>query len=193
MLSPRRYGESREQKMMRAAHLVAGETLRLLHEASFHDDVDLRHARHDLRVDVRLPDEERVAWARDILKRIDAGEECAMWDKTFAYGVTLLYDGFAEDPVDHLPIHALRVGDLAIATQPCELFCRFGLDIKRRSPAPQTAVFGIVNRAVGYCPTAAGILGGGYSGEPIDWTRYAVDTGDRIVDCASRLLREMWK
>ena len=191
--SPNRKAGTREQGMLRIAHLVTGETLRLLHETEFHEDVPLAHAHEDLCMAVRLPDSGRLEWARDILARTEAGQETKRWDQLFAYGVTLLQEGFGEQPVDTIPVHAVRIGDVGLATQPCELYCQFGLDIKRRSPTPLTAVCGVADGYAGYCPTVSGILGGGYSGEPIHWCRLETEAGYRITDAAARLLHELWR
>jgi len=193
MLSPCPRGETREQKMVRAGHLVAGETFRLLHEAEFYDNPTFIHTYEDLSIPVRLPDAKRLEWAHKLLARVDAGEDCNKWDRMFAYGISLLHKNFSGNPMDILPIHAIRIGDVALVTQPCELYCQFGLDIKRRSPAPYTAVCGITDGYNGYCPTTSGILGGGYSGEPINWCRLAPDAGYRIVDVAARLLHKLWQ
>ena len=192
MLSYRRRGERGEQKVRRVGHLVAGETMRLLRETEFHDDPVLAHAYEDLQIPVRLPDVERLAQARQTLKRVDAGEEVEAWDRLYAHGVTSLQEQFGEKPVDTIPVHAVRVGDVALATQPCELYCQFGIDIKRRSPSPYTAVCGPADGYCGYCPTTYGILGRGYSGEPISWCRLAADAGYRITDTAARLLHGLW-
>jgi len=53
-------------------------------------------------------------------------------------------------------------------------------------------VVGIADGYHGYCPTTEGVLGGGYSGEPLHWTRLATDAGYQIVDAASRLLHGLW-
>ena len=181
--------EGREQKMLRAAHLLCGETLRLLRETEFLADVPLRHVCEDLVVPVRLPDATRLAEAEALLARCDAGEDIPAWDQLFAFGSITLQEEFGTSGEDTLPIHAVRVGALALVSQPCELFCHFGRQIKRRSPASATMVCGPANGYSGYCPTMEGILGGGYSGEPILWTRLSEDAGYRIVDVGSRLLR----
>lgn len=190
-LTKHHYAEPREQKMMRAAHLAAGETLRLFHEASFHEDPLLDHAYEDIEVPVRFPDPERIKWANEAFRRVDAGEALTPWDRMRAFGMKLLIDEFGKNPVDNIPIHAVRIGDVVLATQPCELYCQFGLDIKRRSPAPLTGVVGIADGYNGYCPTTYGILGGGYSGEALHWTRLAPDAGYRIVDTSVRLIRKV--
>ena len=185
--------ETPEQKMTRAGLLAAGETLRLLHEAAFVDDAALAHAYEDIPIPVRLPTPDRVEWARGVLAQVHAGEPVKPWDRMVAYGVTLLQDEFADRPIDTVPVHGVRIGDVALATQPCELYCQLGLDIKRRSPARHTAICGIADGYNGYCPTPSGILGGGYSGEPMHWCRLAADGGYRIVDGAARLLHQLWR
>ena len=60
-------------------------------------------------------------------------------------------------------VQALRLGDtVAVVSVPGELFCRLGLEIKRRSPAPITLVSGYTNGYEGYFPTAAAFSEGGY-------------------------------
>ena len=189
-LKPRK--ESREEKLLRIGRLVADETLRLYKEAKFHDRPVLKHRYEDLQVKVRLPEAKRLAEARKVLERIDAGEKIRGMGMIMAFGAVHLQDTYGNNPVDTLPIHVVRIGDVALATQPCELFCQFGLDIKRRSPAPITAVVGLTDGYGGYCPTIYGILGGGYSGKPISWTRLEKDAGYLIVESAGRMLSNLW-
>ena len=174
-------------------HLAAGETLRLLHEARFADDVPLGHRHEDLSMKVRLPEPKRVEWAREILARVGGDDDPPGWERMMAHGISLLQDEFGEHPVDVVPVHAIRIGDVALLTQPCELYCQFGIDIKRRSPAPLTAACSIADGYRGYCPTAYGVLGGGYSGEPIHWCRLELLAGYKIVDTAAKLLHLLWR
>jgi len=192
-LSGKKQRGTGEDKMTRTALLLAGETLRLFHEAEFRDDGVLTHAYEDVAIDVRLPEPERLEWARKTLAQVDAGGAVTPWDRLFAYGIALLQDEFGDNPTDSIPVHVVRVGDVALVTQPCELFCQFGIDIKRRSPAAITAICGIADGYGGYCPTVYGVMGGGYSGEPLCWCRLATDAGYRIVDVASKLTHQLWR
>lgn len=187
------YKESSEQKVSRTAHLLTGETLRLLHQAEFRDDIVIRHSYKDIHIPVCLPDKEKLHQAEDTLKCVDNGQNVNAWDILFAHGTKLLHDQFGEKSLDIIPLHAIRIGEMAIATQPCELYCQFGIDIKRRSPAKYTGIFGLADGYNGYCPTMYGIIGGGYSGEPIWWTRLSPEGGYLIVDTLSDLIRNLWK
>jgi len=185
--------ETREEKLQRIAHLVADETLRLYKNVTYHDHPALAHSYEDLKIKVRLPEPDRLVEARKVLARVDAGENIRGMQLIMAFGTVHLQEVYGENPVDSLRVHAVRIGDVALVTQPCELYCQFGLDIKRRSPAPITAIVGLADGFSGYCPTIYGILGGGYSGQPIHWTRLEPNAGYRIVESAGRMLNRTWQ
>ena len=184
--------ESREEKLERNARMVADETLRLYRGVKYQEHPILTHAYEDLSVKVRLPAPEQLEEGRKVLARIDAGEKILGMKLIMAFGAVHLQDTYGQHPVDVLPIHAVRIGDVALVTEPCELYCQFGLDIKRRSPTPITAIVGLTDGYGGYCPTIYGILGGGYSGQPISWTRLEPNAGYLIVETAGRILNSLW-
>lgn len=183
--------ESSDAKLVRCGATIAAETLKLLHEADFKADVPLRHLYRTCEVQINLPRQDRLEWADQLLKRVDAGEKIPPMEIVSAHGAALLQRTFGDDTREALPTHVLQIGDTAIVTQPTELFCRLGLDIKRRSPFPITSVFGICDGYRGYCPTYEAIVGGGYSAEPIYWTRFAPDAGYRLVDTACAMLTQL--
>lgn len=182
--------EKLEQKMARAAHLVTGETLRLLHEAEFRDDMSMRHLCQRMEVQVRLPSAERLAWARP---RLEEGRRTGALDLevSAAWGAILLHERFGADPREMIELHAACLDGLAFVTVPCEIYTHFALRIMARSPFPTTALFGIVNGDMGYCPTIEGVMGGHWGGDPTYWTRWDVTAGYRIVDEAARLLHAL--
>jgi len=151
-----------------------------------------RHAHRELQLAVRLPEPEALARAKELLGRVDRGEQVPAWEVMRAHGTVLLQERFGARPADVARIHALRVGDVALVTQPCELYCQFGLDIKRRSPTPLVGVCGITDGYAGYCPTLAAVAGGGYSAEPMYWSRLSPEAGHHIVDTACALLHGLW-
>ena len=59
-------------------------------------------------------------------------------------------------------LQAIRVGDLAVCGIPFETFVEIGLDLKKRSPFPQTMVIGLANGRHGYLPTLEQHKLGGY-------------------------------
>ncbi|WP_166831665.1 hypothetical protein [Thalassoroseus pseudoceratinae] len=61
-----------------------------------------------------------------------------------------------------MELHAIRLGDVAIATNPFELFTDFGIQMKARSPALQTFIVQLAGPG-SYVPSKRAELGGGYS------------------------------
>lgn len=61
-----------------------------------------------------------------------------------------------------MELHALRLGDVALATNDFELYTEFGIAMKARSRAIQTFVLQLSGPGT-YLPTAAAVRGGGYS------------------------------
>ena len=59
--------------------------------------------------------------------------------------------------------HVLRLGDIAFATNPFELFLNYGNQIRARSKASQTFLIQLCCGAFGYLPTEKAEKGGHYS------------------------------
>ena len=70
-----------------------------------------------------------------------------------------------QDKLDNIPVesHFIRLGTIAIATNPFELFLDYGNQIKARSVCEQTFLIQLANGADGYLPTAKAESGGHYS------------------------------
>lgn len=88
----------------------------------------------------------------------------------------------AEDNPVHTPVGVVRIGDAAVCFNPSELFCEFGLAIKKDSPARVTLIAELADGYVGYVPTADAILHGGYSAAALSHTRLVPDAGWQIVE-----------
>jgi hypothetical protein len=95
------------------------------------------------------------------------------------------------EPYYRAEIHAMRMDDLALATNPFELFTDYGLRIKARSPATQTSVLQLTADCAGYLPTERAVLGGGYSAR-IDDGVVGPEGGRVLVEATSRTLKELW-
>jgi hypothetical protein len=59
-------------------------------------------------------------------------------------------------------LRAIRIGDFAVCGIPFEPFLETGLDLKKRSPFPQTMVIGLTNGKHGDLPTPVQHRLGGY-------------------------------
>lgn len=90
-----------------------------------------------------------------------------------------------------VPVNAARIGPLAIASNPGELFVEHGLSIKRRSPFPYTVVAELTNDLAMYLPTEAAFRQEGYEAL-LGPNRIALEGVERIVDTAVELAEALW-
>lgn len=72
---------------------------------------------------------------------------------------------YETDSVHPAELHVLRLGDVAMATNPFELFHDYATRIEARSAAPLTMLVQICAGHSGYLPTARAVQGGGYSAD----------------------------
>ena len=182
--------ETAEQREARAAHLMTGETLRLLQHADYKDEVDVGHAQMHYDVKLRPMSDEHLAWAKETMDahEIEPGEKSWDLDLLNAYMALTYHEEFGHSETETIDLHAGHVDGLAFVTSPCEMFMHFALQIKRRSPFPATAFFGLTNGQMGYCPTMEGVMGGHHEGTVKYTSRWDVSAGYLITDELSRML-----
>jgi len=89
-------------------------------------------------------------------------------------------------------VQVLRLGDLAIAANPGEMFTEWGLRIKGRSAAPYTFVSELTNGWVGYLLNEGGFAEGGYEASLGPWTQVGEEAGIIISDASLRLIEGLW-
>lgn len=65
-----------------------------------------------------------------------------------------------------IEIHALRIGDTALVTNPFECCLDYGLRIKARSPAAQTVIAQLASGTGWYLPSERSVRGGSYGAVP---------------------------
>jgi hypothetical protein len=95
------------------------------------------------------------------------------------------------EPQYEMKLHAIRLGDIAIATNPFELFLDYGIQIKARSLAEQTFVVQLSGAGT-YLPTAKAVVGGHYSAEAAD-NRVGPEGGQVLVERTVEAINSMWK
>ncbi len=89
-----------------------------------------------------------------------------------------------------IPLQALRIGEVGIATVPVEPFCEMGLDIKRRSPFKPTFVVSLAHGYFGYLPTPAQHALGGYEAW-LGSSRLEIDAMPEMTDALLRMLTQL--
>ena len=89
------------------------------------------------------------------------GKQTLLW---WHGGVVKRYENQLAGTVDpfKMELHVIRIGDIAIATNPFELYTDYGIQMKTRSPAVQTFVIQLAGPGT-YLPSGRAAQGGGYS------------------------------
>lgn len=158
-------------------------------------DVDLAMAERRMTLSYRLPDKQRLEWAQRIVAEM--GERLPKTTtEVYAREQILL----AERQQTEIVVQALRVGEIGIATTPCETYAVTGLKIKAASPLEQTMVIELANGGDGYIPPPEQYPFGGYNTWPARSAGLEVQAEPKIAEADIELLeavsgrpRRPWK
>lgn len=143
---------------------VYGEEL-----TQMHSDVVFTHLVRELALPLRRVSHEEVEKARTSLREYITGKQGDLDFNDQAnlqaqLGILQRQELQNELDVIRIESHIARLGPIAFATNPFELFLNYGNQMKAGSPAEQTFVVQLANGYEGYLPTAKAEKGGHYSG-----------------------------
>jgi hypothetical protein len=182
--------------------ILAGEVMKIVGSLQAPDapvmGPILAAASEDLRLPVRdLPDSEPIRTAcEEALRNVENAttdqERFAASRMVVGHREALALVERGTDPVP-AEVQVLRIGDLALASTPGEMFVQLGLEIKRRSTAPYTFVVELANGWVGYLLDSGGFEAGGYEASVGPWTQVSEDGGRMLVDAAVKLTGGLWE
>jgi len=140
------------------AEAVADAAMKALEKAEYRSDVQLQSAGTVIELPVRKPTGDDVKRAEGVLAK---AKDPNLRGAEEVYARETVKMNAYPDTVK-VPLQALRIGDLAIATIPCEVFTEIGLSIKKASPFKPTCVVSLANGYFGYLPTPEQHALGGY-------------------------------
>jgi hypothetical protein len=167
----------------------AGEMARIAAEAyrhmTFHDWVPLTMREKKLQVGTRQPDAKRLAWARDLVKKLEGRPPKSLPEVYAGEQVWL-----SENPTRTVTLQALRVGELGIAIWPCEVFAISGLKIKAQSPLQPAMNIELANGEEGYIPPPELHPLGGYNTWSCRTAGLEANAEPKLVDALLGLLEE---
>jgi hypothetical protein len=121
-------------------------------------DADLAMAERRMTLKYRVPDKQRLEWAQRIVAEM--GDRLPK-DTTEVYAREQII--LHERQQTEIVLQALRIGDIAIATTPCETYAITGLKVKAASPLSRTMVIELANGGDGYIPPPEQHRFGGYN------------------------------
>lgn len=143
------------------AEEVASRALEAYARIEWKNFVPLAMAEQKVTLHFRVPDDERLAWARGVSEKLNGGIP-RTHPEIYAREAIHLH----ERPTAELKLQAIKIGDLGIAAIPNEVFALTGLKIKARSPFATTFTVGLANGAEGYIPPPEQHKLGGYTTWP---------------------------
>ncbi len=179
--APRReigYDAYAREMAQRVAGMVRGMQWR--------ESAPLKMAERTLKLSYRVPDEKRLAWARETAAKL--GEKLPQ-SQPEIYALEAIY--LHERPRTELKLQALRIGELGITALPNEVFALTGLKLKRQSPLAGTFNIELANGAEGYIPPPEQHALGGYTTWPARTAGLETQAEPRIVETLLSLLEEV--
>jgi len=152
----------------------------------YRDDVTLAMAQTDLPVKFRLPDKQRLEWARGV---VDAMEGPSPKTTTEVYAREAIF--LDEQQGTSLILQALRIGDIGITAIPNEVYALTSLKLKAYSPLQPTVNIELANGSEGYIPPPEQHPLGGYNTWPARSASLEVHAEPKIVETVVRMLEKV--
>jgi neutral ceramidase len=151
--------ERRKYSLEGVAQDVSSAAFEAYKKITYFDWAPLVMEERLLTVGVRMPSDDEVAAAKEMVKTIETGKPMNL-EQIYARETLLLND---MSPTRELKLQAIRIGDLAIGTIPNEVYGSTGLNIKKDSPIKTTFVIELANGCEGYLPPPELLKLGGYT------------------------------
>lgn len=150
------------------------------------------------------PNSPETAWNR-FLKEIEENEKVkgyGPWDNKLSdFGIVKKqealvqqYEEQGQHPFYPVELHVLRIGEVAFATNPFELYMDYGFRMTGRSKARQTFIVQLSGGdGAGYLPTKRAITGEGYRGYSAMVNKVGPAGGQVLVDETVNLINSLWE
>ncbi|HUT94443.1 MAG TPA: hypothetical protein VMY37_33605 [Thermoguttaceae bacterium] len=157
-------------------------------------DVVMAHRVEDLQLPVQNVSEEQLAEAKAKAEQYAKKPNPSTADVRHRDWHQAVVDRYAKqdkEPFHAMELHVIRLGDVAIATNPFELFLDYGVQIKARSKAVQTFLIQLACTTGKYVPTEKAVAGGGYSAI-IESNVVGPEGGQVLVERTVEGINGMW-
>jgi hypothetical protein len=185
---------SRLQEIARRIDLAVDEAYQGAKQ-DIHFDVPLIHLVKSVRLPVRRVTEKEFAEAMAFCRAASQEEELdprSCLERMWHQETVDRYERQSANPYYTMEMHTIRLGDVAICTNPFELYTEYGIRIRARSKAVQTFVVQIACESGGYLPTEEALRGGHYS-TAIHSNLVGPEGGNILVDETVKQIDAMWR
>jgi hypothetical protein len=175
------------EKAREVAHLCAEKVVQAHKSLEWHDHVKLSSLQRTLTFERRHPTKAEVEWAEGV----KAGKIKPMSTGRYStYNTVLAYASPEMPPTIDVVVQTHRIGNLAVAAMPFEVFAEIGLELKQRSPIQPLMNISFANGSHGYLPTPEQHRLGGYE-TWIGVNKVQLDASVKMVDALVEMLREL--
>lgn len=165
---------------------VAKNVLAAYQKIAWQESVPLGVVEKQITLRYRVPDEERLAWARERVAALGNRLPSSQQDIYAKESVVLHERQTAE-----LKLQAIRIGELGITTLPNEVYSITGLQLKAQTPFAAHFNLALANGSSGYIPPPAQHQLGGYSTWPARTAGLEVQAEPIIVETLLGALEEV--
>lgn len=193
-------GINEMQELARRIDLSVSQTFDTVQQEKSADPV-LKHVAVTLQLPLNKISESQYQQAlaayNSVMAQVEADPACAsrvaFMARDWHQGVVKRYEQLQKDPEATYPveIHVVRIGDVAVCSNPFELFCEYGIRIKARSKATQTFILQMSGFG-SYLPTERAQAGGSYSAIPQS-NVIGPEGGQMLVDETVEIIDALWR
>jgi len=177
------------EKGREVARLCADKVMAVHRTLEWKDHVKLGSLQRTLTFQRRYPTQEEVEWAQAVKARRIKPMSSSRYS---TYSTVLAYASPDMPPTLDVVVQTHRIGDLALAAMPFEVFAEIGLELKQRSPLQPLMNISIANGSHGYLPTPRQHELGGYE-TWIGVNKVQLDASIIMVDALIEMLNELGK
>lgn len=201
-LSPHRlYRKAAEARMLKLRGVTVTQdlgqrisrevaTVCQLTRSDLRTDLPFAHRVEEMALPVRKVTEKELAQAKKELEALKKKGDNTTRSARFQNTIKR-YQSQEKEPTFTAEIHVLRIGDIAIATNPFELFQDYGTQMKGRSPAEQTYILQLTCGHGGYLATPRAVAGGGYSAV-VESNRVGPEGGQLLVERTLEVITDLF-
>lgn len=173
--------------MKRVGYRLAEVAYKACQTMDFHTHVPVAMREERLELGVRRPDPQRLAWA-EAVQSGQWSEPAHNWRDVYVWNTFQLKD---YPPTVAPKFQVIRIGEVGIASNPCEMYAETGLEIKEQSPLPVTLNIQLANDYNGYLPPPEQHALGGYTTWPAISSYLELEASEKIREHLLKMLAQV--